>query len=66
METKLTLSIKKDLIKKAKLYAKEQGISLSGLVESYFRILTAGEEDSELKVSPRLNALKGVLKFKEK
>jgi hypothetical protein len=41
MDSKLTLSLDKDLAKKAKIYARSKGRSLSDLVESYFKVLTS-------------------------
>ena len=40
MKSKLTLRIDEDVKEAAKRLARERGESLSGLVESYFRILT--------------------------
>ncbi len=40
MATKLTLSLKQDVILKAKQYATQHKTSLSVLVENYFRFLT--------------------------
>ena len=37
MSTKLTLTIDKSVIKKAKEYAKSQGRSLSNLIEDYLK-----------------------------
>jgi hypothetical protein len=39
MKAKLTLSIDERLIQKAKRYAREQGASVSELVERYFAVL---------------------------
>ncbi len=40
MNTKLTLTIEKSVIEKAKAYAKGSGRSLSDLIEAYLRNLT--------------------------
>ncbi len=40
MNTKLTLTIEKEVIQIAKEYAKEKGQSLSDLVENYFKLIT--------------------------
>ena len=40
MTTKLTLSIEKSVIEKAKVYARKSGKSLSDLVETYFATIT--------------------------
>ena len=39
MDAKLTLTIEEGLISRAKEYAKDQGRSLSDLVENYFKLL---------------------------
>ena len=61
MDSKLTLSVDKNLAEKAKLYARSQGRSLSDLVESYFKVLIS-DDDSDLAVSPKLKSMKGALK----
>jgi hypothetical protein len=40
MNTKLTLTIEKEVIQIAEEYAKEKGLSLSELVENYFKLIT--------------------------
>jgi len=65
MDSKLTLSVDKNLAEKAKLYARSQGRSLSDLVESYFKVITIDNSDSELHVSPKIKSLKGALKVSE-
>ncbi|MGM0946480.1 MAG: DUF6364 family protein [Bacteroidota bacterium] len=67
MNTKLTLTLEKDVIEKAKEYAAQQGQSLSSLVENYFRLLLLEKkEDSEKKERKPLPEsflkLKGCLK----
>ena len=61
MNTKLTLSIDESIILKAKAFAKENGKSLSQLVENYLKILV---KDSNQVVSEPSVAykLKGVFK----
>ncbi|WKN42377.1 DUF6364 family protein [Tunicatimonas pelagia] len=41
MNTKLTLTIEKEIIEIAKKYAKEKGQSLSEMVENYLKFVTA-------------------------
>ena len=62
MESKLTLSVDKKIAERAKVYARSQGRSLSDLVENYFMLLTSEESESGLQVSPKIRAMKGVLK----
>lgn len=40
MNTKLTLTIEKEIIEVTKSYAKERGQSLSEIVENYFKLIT--------------------------
>lgn len=47
MNSKLTLTIEKSTIDKAKRYAKQSGRSLSGLIESYLEKLTKMEAPPE-------------------
>ncbi|MDO3626953.1 DUF6364 family protein [Mucilaginibacter sp. BT774] len=46
MTTKLTLSVKEDVIKKAKSYAKQTGRSLSELIVKYLETLTEEHKDT--------------------
>ena len=47
MNTKLTLTIEKEIIEEAKVYAREKGQSLSDIVENYLKLLT--KEQREMK-----------------
>lgn len=60
MHTKLTLNIEKGTIEKAKLYAKQQNMSLSKLIEAYLQSLTL-ENTKETVVSPVVAALTGII-----
>ena len=62
MTTKLTLSIDRETIKRAKVYAGKSGRSLSDLIESYLDQITAdkGPEDT---VPAKLKKLMGAVKF---
>jgi len=60
MNTKLTLTIEKEVIKEAKEYAKERGQSLSDLVENNFKLLTKDERKIKpSQLSPRIKRLRG-------
>ena len=66
MNTKLTLTIEKEVIKTAKEYAKDTGQSLSELVENYFKLITENRRTIEPKqLSPRIRKLRGIIKTKE-
>lgn len=62
MNTKLTLSLKKNVIEDAKLYAKKTGRSLSELVESYFKNLTEKSEMAD-DINPKIKKLIGIVKL---
>ena len=62
MNTKLTLTIEKEVIKTAKQYAKEKGQSLSDLVENYFKLITRDRREIlPEQLSPRIQRLRGIL-----
>lgn len=60
MKTKLTLRLNKQIIERAKDYAKNQNISLSELIENYLKSLTK-REDKSPKISPLVESLTGVI-----
>jgi ribosome-binding protein aMBF1 (putative translation factor) len=63
MNTKLTLTIEKEVIEIAKVYAKDKGQSLSEMVENYFKIVTSGRRKvSEKQLSPKVRKLRGIIK----
>lgn len=61
MTTKLTLSMDKDVIEKSKKYAELQSRSLSDLIESYLKSLTA-DQKSKFTNSRKLKSLRGSFK----
>ena len=63
MNTKLTLTVEKSIIERAKLYAKSTGRSLSELIENYLAKVTQEETTSEL--SPKLKRIVGVVQLPE-
>ncbi|MEL6696674.1 MAG: DUF6364 family protein [Bacteroidota bacterium] len=66
MNTKLTLTIEKEVIKIAKEYAKEKGQSLSELVENYFKLITNERRQiTPNELSPRVKRLRGIIKADE-
>ena len=64
MDSKLTLKLDASVIERAKLYAKEQNVSLSKLIENYLNALT-GSSSKRVKISPLVESLTGVVKLKE-
>ncbi len=65
MDSKLTLSVDKDLARRAKTYARSRGRSLSDLVESYFKILTSKSDDTEFDLTTKVKSLLGSIKVPE-
>lgn len=62
MNTKLTLTLEKEIIDIAKVYAKERGQSLSEMVENYFKLLTVNQKSLNVsKLSPKVKELRGIL-----
>ena len=60
MNTKLTLTIEQEIIKRAKDYAKEKNRSLSDIIENYLKVLTKEEKQQrEKKLNPVVSSLKG-------
>jgi hypothetical protein len=62
MTTKLTLTVEKDIIESAKVYAKQNGRSLSALIENYLKALVQ-KENPEEDFSPKVKELKGSIKL---
>ena len=64
MTTKLTLTIEKSVIEKAKKYAKGTQRSLSEMVQKYLESLVEKENDKR-ELSPKIKKLAGSLKMPE-
>lgn len=67
MNTKLTLSLNKEVIEKAKAYTKSKGISLSKLVEDMLTGIINMEQDENpesKEIHPTLQKMSGSLKMK--
>jgi len=62
MGTKLTLTVEKTVIEKAKSYAKQTGRSLSELIENYLEELTH-EHKNKKTLSPKLKKIVGSVKL---
>ncbi len=64
MNTKLTLSVDKEVIERAKRYSKARKISLSKLVESYLLSVTSKKNQDD-EITPLVKSLSGVIKLDE-
>lgn len=64
MNTKLTLTIEREIIERAKNYAKGKNRSLSDIIENYLKILTKEERNNKRKkLNPDVESLKGSFKM---
>ena len=59
MDVKLTLTLEKDIIARAKEYAKQKGVSLSEMVENYFILLTQSSQPGDVGLTSTVKSLKG-------
>lgn len=67
MNTKLTLTIEKEVIELAKKYAREKGQSLSEMVENYFKLIAEKRlKIKEKQLSPNVRKLRGIIKTDDK
>jgi hypothetical protein len=62
MNTKLTLRLDDQLIRKAKEYSGRSGKSVSQLVADYFSLIETDEEIPGTQITPRVRSLIGSLK----
>ena len=71
MNTKLTLTLNKKAIDRAKKYAQRNKQSLSVMVEKYFNLISASADKSdnesltEIEISPNVLELSGIIKLPE-
>ena len=65
MSKKLTLTLDKEIIESAKKYAEKKNISLSKLVEFYFKSLTKDTRSPLNNIPPITKELSGIARFKQ-
>ena len=61
MTSKLTLTVDKSIIERAKVYAKNTGRSLSEIIENYLETIT--QDNGTDKISPKLKKIVGAVKL---
>lgn len=61
MNTKLTLRLDEKLIASAKRHSAASGRSVSQLVADFFSLLEAQSTSTDVEITPRVRALRGVL-----
>ena len=57
MDTKLTLKLDQQIIEGAKKYASEKKVSLSRIVESYFKSLISKDNNAGFEISPFVKSI---------
>jgi len=62
MNTKLTLTIEQAIIERAKKYAKQEGRSLSDIIENYLKVITNAEHKTDIEITPVTKSLRGSFK----
>ena len=62
MQSKLTVSIDKNIVDEAKALARKKGRSLSDLIENYLRVIVK-KENQKAEVSPVIKKLQGSVKL---
>ena len=62
MNSKLTLTIERTVVERAKKYAKKKGRSLSNIIENYLKTITVEEEKAEKDITPLVKSLQGSFK----
>lgn len=62
MNAKLTLTIEKSVIEKAKKYARSEKRSLSDLIENYLKALIKDDTQNDIELTPIVKSLKGSFK----
>ncbi|WP_428328208.1 DUF6364 family protein [Mucilaginibacter sp.] len=62
MTTKLTLTMEDGVIDSAKKYARQNGRSLSDIVENYLKSITTHQGTTE-EISPKVSRLMGVIQL---
>lgn len=66
MNVKLTLQLEKDVIEKAKYYAKAKNQSLSSLVQNYFTFISENKEIERIQISQNIKDLSGIIKVDDR
>lgn len=61
MLTKLTLTVEKEVVERAKRYARSTGRSLSDLIESYLDSISSSKKQGPKKLQPKLHKLYGAV-----
>ena len=63
MDTKLTLSVNRNIVKKAKIYAQKNKTSISQIVEDYFALITKERYHPKDQKTHLIKDLTGIIKL---
>lgn len=63
MNTKLTLNLNKEVIQRAKTYAKKHNVSLSFLIENYLNKIISDYKEETTSKGSIVNELSGIIKL---
>ena len=66
MNVKLTLQLDKEIIEKAKEFAKMKNQSLSSLVQNYFYFISENKEIDKIQISKNVKDISGIIKLDKK
>jgi len=61
VQTKLTLRLDRELIRRAKSHSRRSGKSVSGLVADFFALLEEQQPRADESLTPRVRSLLGIL-----
>jgi dsDNA-specific endonuclease/ATPase MutS2 len=64
MDTKLTIRLNENVIERAKIFAQNNNISLSKLIESYLDLVTRKKSEA-IGITPLVESLTGVIELPE-
>lgn len=65
MNVKLTLKLDKNIIEKARHYAKTRNQSLSSLVQNYFNFISENRETEQMPISQNIRDISGIVQLDE-
>ena len=63
MNVKLTLNLNKDIIERAKSYARDKNQSLSALVQNYFAFLGEKKQGQDVEITATVRELSGIIRL---
>lgn len=62
MQTKLTLRLDDNLVRKAKNHARRKGTSVSRMIADYFQLIQSDKEERKIRSAPLTASLQGLMR----